>query len=142
MNPLSRLIRSVLNSETRTEDASASLSTSVTAARLEELIGLAQKLAHDFEHFGLLDCAFTHRSYSNYELRTSDRALRDYESLEFLGDAVLGFVISEALLVHYPRLGEGELTKMKAALVSTEQLSSMSFSLGLGDYLRLGPGEE
>jgi ribonuclease-3 len=68
--------------------------------------------------------------------------LPDYENLEFLGDAILDFVISETLLLKYPDRPEGELTKMRASLVSATPLSRISRSLGLGQYLRLSRGEE
>jgi ribonuclease-3 len=140
MNPLSRLLHSIWNSETGAGKVSASFSQIIPPERLRELGVVSNRLGYAFRFPGVLDCALTHRSYANIS-QVTEEALRDYESLEFLGDAVLGFVISEALLVHYPQLDEGELTKMKASLVSTGQLFSLSESLGLGQYILLSPGE-
>jgi len=66
----------------------------------------------------------------------------DNESLEFLGDAVLGFVIAETLFVRFPDRDEGKKSKMKAALVSTQTLAGQAERLGLGAHLLLGRGEE
>jgi len=84
--------------------------------------------------------AFTHRS-SVYE-KTSSAAAADNEQLEFLGDAILGFMVSDALVAAHPEYPEGRLSKVKAHLVSASHLHAVAAQLRLGDYLLLGSGEE
>ncbi len=86
----------------------------------------------------LLNRALTHRSYLNEH----PEALEDNERLEFLGDAVLDFVVGVWLYNHYPEMSEGDLTRLRAALVSTEQLAKFALSINLGSVMRLGRGEE
>jgi len=88
----------------------------------------------------LLQRAFVHRSYLNEA--GEDFTIPDNERLEFLGDAVLGFVASELLFRRYPKRLEGELTNLRAALVRRETLARFATELELGDYLLLGHGEE
>jgi ribonuclease III len=85
----------------------------------------------------LLERALTHRSfaYENGGLPTNER-------LEFLGDAVLGLVVTDALYRAHPDLPEGSLAKLRAAVVSTRALASVARELGLGRWMRLGKGEE
>jgi len=92
-----------------------------------------------FNNKQLLKTAFVHSSYVN-ELGDSDQ--EDNERLEFLGDSILGFVVSEWLFCRYPNAREGELTSMRAALVRREALARFARRLNLGDYLFLGHGEE
>lgn len=82
-----------------------------------------------------LEEALTHGSYVN-----EHPGRKDYEKLEFLGDAVLGLCVSELLLEAFPRAGEGRLTRMRAALVSTEALSSFARSKGLENFILMGRG--
>jgi len=100
-------------------------------------------LGYQFRHKDLLLEALTHKSYLN-ELRVSekDRTAQDNERLEFLGDAVLDLAISEHLLHLYPLSTEGDLSKMKARIVSEVTLARVSRRLGVGQFLRLGRGEE
>src|SRR5256886_8275693 len=85
----------------------------------------------------LLERALTHRSfaYENGGLPTNER-------LEFLGDAVLGLVVTDALFREYPDLPEGHLAKLRAAVVNMRALADVARGLHLGDYVRLGRGEE
>ena len=85
----------------------------------------------------LLTVALTHRSfaYENGGLPTNER-------LEFLGDAVLGIVITETLYTRYPQWSEGQLAKMRAAVVNANALAGVARTLGLGDFVRLGRGED
>jgi ribonuclease-3 len=85
----------------------------------------------------LLDRALTHRSfaYENGGLPTNER-------LEFLGDSVLGLVVTDALFRGYPDLPEGQLAKLRAAVVNMRALAAVARDLTLGDYIRLGRGEE
>ena len=100
--------------------------------RLQELIG------YQFLNRNLLLQAVTHRSFS-HEQGTD---LSDYERLEFLGDAVLNLCLSLALIQRFPARPEGELTQMRASLVSEQTLARMARDIGLGACLRLGRGEE
>ena len=85
----------------------------------------------------LLQLALTHRSYAyeNGNLPTNER-------LEFLGDSVLGVVITETLYVTHPDLSEGRLAKLRAAVVNARALADVARTLGLGSHIRLGKGEE
>ncbi|NMC73935.1 MAG: ribonuclease III [Geobacteraceae bacterium] len=110
---------------------------SVTArgrfSRLESAIG------YRFGERRLLREACTHRSYAFPSRR---QGLRDNGRLEFLGNAVLGFVVSGRLLALFPECGEGSLSRMKASLVGTPTLAGIARSLRLGEFLRLGRAEE
>ncbi len=100
---------------------------------------LEAALGHRFERPELLARAFTHRSRV-YEKTSS--AASDNEQLEFLGDAILGFVVSDALVEAHPEYPEGRLSKLKAQLVSASHLHEVAARLRLGDHLLLGRGEE
>lgn len=84
-----------------------------------------------------LQLALTHRSYA-YEAG----GIPNNERLEFLGDAVLGVVITDALYHAHPDLPEGQLARLRAAVVNSKALAAVSRTLGVGDYLLLGKGEE
>src|SRR5262245_25156574 len=92
-----------------------------------------------FQNALLLTQALTHRSYIN-EHGAADTG--DNERLEFLGDAVLDFLVGEMLYQRYPEMPEGDLTRLRAALVRTESLASLAQQMGLGEELRMGKGEE
>lgn len=92
---------------------------------------LSRQLGHAFADPQLLDDALTHRSAQ----------ARHNERLEFLGDAVLGFLIAEALWRRFPEATEGELSRLRAQLVNREALAQVAQDLQLGQYLRLGAGE-
>ncbi|MBI4469630.1 MAG: ribonuclease III [Acidobacteria bacterium] len=100
---------------------------------------LEERLLYTFRRRELLDRAVTHRSFANEQTGTP---LEDNEALEFLGDAVLGFLISAWLLERFPRHDEGKLSKLKAHLVSAETLEIQAQTLQLGEFLRLNRGEE
>ncbi len=87
----------------------------------------------------LLQQALTHRSYVNEH---DDQDLSDNERLEFLGDAVLDFVSGELLYRRFPQMPEGDLTRLRAALVRTESLAALALKCRLGEALRMGKGEE
>jgi ribonuclease-3 len=99
---------------------------------------LQNRLGHHFVDSALLAQALTHRSFAN-ECR--DAALVDNERLEFLGDAVLDLVIGHQLLVDHPDADEGELSRLRAELVSAPSLARMARQLALGECLLLGRGE-
>ena len=93
----------------------------------------------DFRDLSLLQQAFTHRSYLNEQ---DDSSLGDNERLEFLGDAVLDFVITQALFARFPEMPEGDLTRLRSALVRTDTLAEVAGELQIGEVLRMGRGEE
>jgi ribonuclease-3 len=99
---------------------------------------LEKKLGYTLRDPQLLVRALTHKSFSN-ENRVP--RVQHNETLEFLGDAVLGFVIGELIFKGIPALQEGSLSKIKAHLVSATILSQKARDLGLGPFLRLGSGE-
>ena len=103
-----------------------------------KLNDLKKKLNLSFNQKGLIDHAFIHRSYLN-EVKTN---LSSNERLEFLGDAVLEFLISSFLYQNFPKKREGELTNLRAAIVCTKTLSEVAKQLGLGELLKLSKGEE
>jgi ribonuclease-3 len=96
-------------------------------------------LGHHFENRELFERALTHKSCV-YEKSTE--APSDNEQLEFLGDSILGFLVSEALVAHHPNYPEGRLSKMKAHLVSASHLHQVAAGFHLGHHLLLGRGEE
>jgi len=99
----------------------------------------ARRLILPFKNdFLLLARALTHRSYVNEH----PEALEDNERLEFLGDAVLDFMVGAYLYHHYPEMPEGDLTRMRSALVHTGQLAMYASQINLGVAIRLGKGEE
>ena len=112
------------------------------ASRRQLLGELEAQLGHRFKNSGLLDQALTHKSYSHEAGDACQTVVPHYESLEFLGDSILGFVVSDFLYTTDPTLTEGELTKIRAQLVSAPQLASISAGLNLGKYLKLSKGEE
>lgn len=97
------------------------------------------RLGVSFRDPGLLRVALTHPSYSNEH---PDDAPETNERLEFLGDAVLGLIVAEALYSDFPEIEEGRLTEWRAQLVCGPTLSRVATRLGLGDVLLLGRGEE
>ena len=106
------------------------------ADHIQERI-LAGRLGLPFSNLSLLMRALTHRSYVNEHADASE----DNERLEFLGDAVLDFVAGEWVYHRFPEMPEGDLTKMRSALVRNDQLASFARHLDLGRALRLGHGE-
>lgn len=95
-------------------------------------------LGYSFQDRSLYETAMTHTSYAN-EHRSEN--LHHNERLEFLGDSVLGFVTADYLFQHYPELPEGELTKLRAAVVCEGALYEIAKELGIQEQLRLGHGE-
>jgi ribonuclease-3 len=98
----------------------------------------AARVSLEFSDISLLRRALTHSSYIN---ENSD-AIEDNERLEFLGDAVLDFLVGAWLYNHFPEMREGELTRMRSAIVRTDQLAEFARQVNLGDALRLGRGED
>lgn len=106
-----------------------------------DLQDLESKLGHTFNDRSLLVRALTHRSYA-FGLRSAEPLTLDNERLEFLGDSILGFLISECLVLRHTSWPEGRLSKTKAHLVSATHLHHVAQRLGLGEYLQLGRSEE
>ncbi len=102
---------------------------------------LEDKLGYHFRDGQLLLRALTHRSWLAEQGSPMPQE-GDNEQLEFLGDSILGFVVSELLVRRYPGANEGRLSQLKAHLVSANHLHRCALLLGLGDYLLLGKGEE
>ena len=96
-----------------------------------------QRVGLNFKNLALLTRALTHRSFIN----ENPEALEDNERLEFLGDAVLDFVVGAWLYHHFPEMSEGDLTLIRTALVRTEQLADFARMIDLGTAMRLGQGE-
>ncbi len=100
---------------------------------------LEKTIGYIFKNPGLLELALTHSSHSN---ERGKGRLGCNERLEFLGDSILGYFTAEYLFGAYPDKPEGEMTKIRAELVCEQSLARVAEKLGLGDYLRLGRGEE
>jgi ribonuclease III len=101
------------------------------------LSDIQQRIGYQFGNRELLERALTHKSYAN-----ENRLSVHNERLEFLGDAVLGLIISEYLMNACPASSEGDLSRIRAAVVSETALASIARGIGLGNYLLLGRGEE
>jgi ribonuclease-3 len=108
-------------------------------AKLEHLLG------YKFQNLALLERAVTHRSWAHEHLPDGNeeniRELQN-ESFEFVGDSVLGLAVAEQLYLKNPTVSEGDLTLMKHHLVSTETLARIATALDLGEFMRVGRGEE
>jgi ribonuclease III len=102
---------------------------------------LQQRIGYTFGDRGILLQALTHTSYGHEFLQDKPVALRDNERLEFLGDAILDVVVSDILLETFPESNEGQLSKMRAAVVNERTLAEVARSISLHDVIRLGKGE-
>jgi ribonuclease-3 len=98
---------------------------------------LQQRISYTFREAVLLERALTHKSFAN-----ENRLSEDNERMEFLGDAVLGLIVSEQLMTVWPRASEGDLSRLRAGVVSEQSLSAVARAIDLGQFLRLGRGEE
>jgi ribonuclease-3 len=98
----------------------------------------AKRVNLSFSNYGLLGRALTHRSYLNEH----PDVIEDNERLEFLGDAVLDFLVGAWLYNRFPEMAEGQLTRIRAALVGNQQLAVFARSIDLGPAMRLGRGED
>lgn len=107
----------------------------------EAIFALEEEIGHRFREPELLERALTHSSHA-HERESGSSARDDNEQLEFLGDAVLGFVVSQLLFERFPDFHEGQLSKLRAHLVSARHLGGVARRLELGQFLRLGRGEE
>jgi len=110
---------------------------------VEQLVKFQNTLGYTFRNAELLREALTHKSYLNeMRMAAKERPAQDNERLEFLGDAVLDLAISERLVLLYPLSSEGDLSKMKARIVSEVTLARVAKRLEVGACLQLGRGEE
>lgn len=109
------------------------------AAAADPVAALAARLGQPLPDRATALAALTHKSYVNEH---RDEGLADNERLEFLGDAVIDLAVSHRLMERFPTAREGELSKMRAAVVDEQGLSDMARALDLGSLLRLGRGEE
>ena len=100
---------------------------------------LQQVIPINFKDESLLQQAFIHSSYIN---ENPGAPITDNERLEFLGDALLSFIVAEELYREFPNFGEGKLTEIRVSLIRQETLADIATGLKLGDYLLLGKGEE
>lgn len=105
----------------------------------KQLHNFEKIIGYKFKNRNLLLEALTHRTFAH---ESRDKDVKDNQRLEFLGDTVLGLVISQFLYQFYPDYSEGQLTKLKSHLVSADVLSRQAARIHLGDYLRLGKGEK
>ena len=103
------------------------------------MTALEEKLGYAFRDTGLLENALTHSSYAN---ENRGKSQGSNERLEFLGDSILGMVVADYLYRAHPDLPEGDLTRTRAALVCEGSLVEVAHALGLGEYLKLGRGED
>ena len=103
------------------------------------MTALEERLGYSFRNRALIETALTHSSYAN-ENRASGIVCN--ERLEFLGDSVLGVTVADFLYRHFPDMPEGRMTRLRAELVCEQSLHRVALELHLGDYLRLGKGEE
>ncbi len=104
-----------------------------------ELEPLERRIGYRFKDRGLLEHALTHRSRVHED---ASGGVFDNESMEFLGDSILGFVIAAMLFREFPQHNEGQKSKLKASLVSAASLARLAEKLDLGEFLILGRGEE
>jgi len=106
---------------------------------LADLSALQKTLGVSFNDLSLLEQALVHSSYIN---ENPGLAPASNERLEFLGDAVLGLIVAERLYQDFPDADEGEMTRLRAALIRRDTLARIARAIGLGDYLYMGKGEE
>ena len=106
---------------------------------MKDIKAFQQKIGYQFQDEKLLTQALTHSSYANEKHM---KKLSDNERLEFLGDAVLEIISSDFLYKNYPDKPEGELTKLRASIVCEPTLALCTKDIELGNYLRLGKGED
>lgn len=103
---------------------------------------LESRLGYRFRDRALLLRALTHKSWVGDQPPAAPAPFADYEQFEFLGDAVLGFLAADYLIRRLPSYPEGKLTPLRAAMVNRARLFEVALELGLGEFLRLGKGEE
>lgn len=111
---------------------------SLNTAEKDIIQSLQKTIGVKFKKKSILMEAITHKTYANEK----DKKLKDNQRLEFLGDSVLSLIISEYIYIRFNKSDEGVLSKLKSMLISEKTLSDISKSMNLGNYIRLGHGEE
>ncbi|KNF08778.1 ribonuclease 3 [Gottschalkia purinilytica] len=111
----------------------------VNEERMNFLQEIQSKIGYKFKDIELLNWALTHSSYANEHKK---QKIVYNERLEFLGDSILGLIVSEYIFIKYPNYPEGDLTKLRATVVCEPSLSFIGRKINLGKYLLLGKGEE
>jgi len=97
---------------------------------------LIEKIGYNFKDENLLKTALTHSSYAN------EHKVESYERLEFFGDSILSYIVSEYIYKHFKELPEGGLSKLRSAIVCERSLEQIAIELGIGNYLLLSKGED
>lgn len=110
----------------------------VMTSREKRLTDLQTVIGYNMVNIDLLNTSLTHSSYAN----ESKGKFSNNERLEFLGDSILSLIVSEYLFINFPEIPEGNLTKLRASIVSERSIVNMAASIELGKYLLLGKGEE
>ncbi len=104
----------------------------------KELKRLQKKISYSFKKLSLLNQAFTHKSYAN---ENQEQECKDNERFEFLGDAVIDLIIGHLLMDDFPQHHEGDLTKLRSAIVNEKRFADLARKLNLGEFLLLSKGE-
>lgn len=102
---------------------------------------LLKELNITYTDFSLYEAAFTHVSFSN-ENKAKEPGLKDYDRLEFIGDAVLGLVVGDLIYSRFPKMNSGQLSKCRSSLVMGATETKFSLKMGFADYIRVSKGEE
>src|SRR3954454_24484278 len=102
---------------------------------------LQERLGYQFGDRGVMLQSLTHKSYGHEFFQEKPIALRDNERLEFLGDAILDVVVSDLLLETFPHSNEGQLSKMRAAIVNEKTLAQLARTIQIHECIRMGKGE-
>src|SRR5687768_8885372 len=102
---------------------------------------LQKRIGYTFGDRNVLLQSLTHKSFGHEHLQDKPIAQRDNERLEFLGDAILDVIVSDLLLENFPHANEGQLSKMRAAIVNEKTLAELARSIQLQESIRLGKGE-
>lgn len=110
----------------------------ITPMEISKFPDITRVIEYEFKNVSLLEEAFRHSSFVNEQ---NDKTMKSNERLEFLGDAVLNLAIGHLLMVGYPDINEGALSKMRASLVNESKLADISRYIHLGENLQLGKGE-
>ena len=111
----------------------------MTKDRKKELKRLQKRISYSFKKLSLLNQAFTHKSYAN---ENQEQECKDNERLEFLGDAVIDLIIGHLLMDDFPQHHEGDLTKLRSAIVNEKRFADLARKLNLGEFLLLSKGED
>src|SRR5574344_1685675 len=101
---------------------------------------LLKELNITYTDFSLYEAAFTHVSFSN-ENKAKEPGLKDYDRLEFIGDAVLGLVVGDLIYSRFPKMDSGQLSKCRSSLVMGPTETGFAVKMGFADYIRLSKGE-